>query len=104
MTKLNVQSECKTLVKWEVSNFSTVAARDNPEKRLNSGDFQLDSSSIKCYLQFRPASIDVKDKNYSSLFLFVRNFAGQSAIKLRYDLWIENKLGEKISTTNGKCF
>jgi hypothetical protein len=106
MAKLNVQSECTTVVKWEVSNFSTVATRDDPKKELNSYDFQLDSSAIKCYLSFDPTNRHKDgDKNYSSLYLHVKDFADQSFIKLRYRLWIENQLGEKAAEhLSGKCF
>jgi hypothetical protein len=96
MSKISVKSECATLVKWEIRNFSTIAARNDPEKRLISDDFQLDSSAIKCYLKFQPTTINGTDKNYSSFFLHVQDFAGQSYIELRWHFWIENELGEKI--------
>jgi hypothetical protein len=102
MTELEVESECMTLVKWKLANFSTIAARDDPMKRLKSKNFQLDSSSIKCCLQFQPTTIKGEDKNYSSLHLFVQNFAGQSFIKLRYHFWIENKFGEMMAETKSK--
>jgi hypothetical protein len=86
-----------TIVKWKLANFSTVAARDDSQKKMLSKDFHLDSSAIKCYLQFQPTSIGDSDKNYSSLYLHVKDFAGQSSIKLRFDLWIENELGEKTA-------
>jgi hypothetical protein len=95
-----------TTIKWKLANFSTVAARDNPMKRLFSKDFQLDSSAIKCCFRFDPTNkVQNGDKNYSSLFLCVRDFAGQSSIKLRFDLWIENELGKKTAEDlDGKCF
>jgi hypothetical protein len=105
MSTLSIQSEYTTTFKWEVSNFSTVAARNDPKKRLNSDDFKLDFSAIKFYLQFQPTTRQ-KDgnKNYSSFYLSVQNFAGESSIKLCYRFWIENQLGEKISETKGSFF
>jgi hypothetical protein len=97
MDELDVKRESMTLVKWKLANFSTVAARDDPEKRLFSKFFKLDSSTVKCYLKFDPTNKKKDgDRNYSSLFLVVRDFAGQSTIKLRYSFWIENELGEKM--------
>jgi hypothetical protein len=96
MNELNVQRECTTIVKWKLSNFSAIAARDDPKKELASDDFQLDLSVIKCYLSFEPTSIEGTDKNYSSLYLHVKDFADQSSIKVRFDLWIENENREKI--------
>jgi hypothetical protein len=73
-------------------------------KRLNSDVFQLDSSAIKCCLSFEPTSIEGTDKNYSSLYLRVQDFADQSSIKLRFQLWIENELGEMMAETKSKFF
>jgi hypothetical protein len=96
MSELKIKNEFTTIVKWKLANFSTVAARDDPKKQLFSKDFQLDSSAIKCCLEFYPTNINGADKNYSSLFLCIQDFSGHSSIKLCYDLWIENELGEKL--------
>jgi hypothetical protein len=105
MGELEIKKELiiATTVKWKLTNFSTVAARNNPKKQLFSKDFHLDSSAIKCRLEFQPTSINGTDKNYSSLYLHVQDFAGQSTIKLRWHFWIENQLGEKIEEY-GKTF
>lgn len=106
MSKLEIESECKTLVRWRIDDFSNFTSRNDSETQLNSDDFQLDSSAIKCYLLFYPTwkNLD-KNSNYSSLFLCVRDFGGQSSIILRFDLWIENEDGEKSSENfNGKQF
>jgi hypothetical protein len=99
------EDERITVFKWKLSNFSTVAAQDDPDKRLYSDDFQLDSSDIKCCLEFEPTNRHKDgDKNYSSFYLGVKDFADRSSIKLRFNLWIENELGEKIRETEGKFF
>jgi hypothetical protein len=103
MSELNIESECTTLIKWQLANFSTVAARDHPQNRVKSDVFQLDSSAIKCYLEFQPTNLNGTDRNYSSIYLRIKDFAGQSTIKLRFGLWIENELGEKISERLSKC-
>lgn len=104
MSELEIKSESVTLVKWKLSNFSTIAARNAPKKRLYSSIFELDSSAIECFLDFQPTTIHGEDKNYSSLFLWVIGFAGQSSVKLRLCFWIENELGKKIQETVGKYF
>jgi hypothetical protein len=104
MTEINVQSKFTTVTKWKISNFSTVAARNTPKEKLNSDVFQLDSSDIKCCLTFRPTSSDAKDKNYSALYLGVKDFADEPSIKLCYRFWIENQLGDKIRETEGNFF
>jgi hypothetical protein len=103
MSELNIQRECTTVVKWKLSNFSTVAARNDPNKELLSDVFKIDSSGIKFCLNFEPTNIRGCD-DYSSLYLVVRDFAGKSSIKLRFDLWIENELGEKIAEPISKSF
>jgi hypothetical protein len=105
MGEIEVKSESTTLIKWKLTNFSTIAARDDPKKILFSKEFQLDSSSIKCCLKFEPTTRDPDEyKKYSSIFLYIRDFAGQSYIRLRYKFWIENELGEKIRDSVGKYF
>jgi hypothetical protein len=106
MSELQIQREGEntTLIKWKLSNFLTVAARNDPKKELKSDVFQLDSSDIKCYLTFRPTSPVAEEKNYSSIFLYVKDFVNKSSIELRYRFWIENELGEKIRETEGKFF
>jgi hypothetical protein len=98
MSGLEVNSECTTIVKWKLANFSTVASRDDPNKALLSDYFQLDSSDIKCRLQFEPTNThDNGDKNYSSVYLHVTD----SNIKLRLKFWIENELGDKTPDALG---
>jgi hypothetical protein len=106
MSELEIQGDDEriTVFKWKLSNFSTVAARDDPNKELDSGDFQLDFSAIKCYLKFRPTTFNGTDRNASSLFLCVKDFAGQSPIKLRFNLWIENEFDENVAERLSKCF
>jgi hypothetical protein len=98
MDELEVKNGFTTTVKWKLTNFSTVAARDDPENFLLSKEFQLDLSFIKCCLSFEPTNIHPgTDKNYSSLYLRIQDFAGYSSIKLRYRFWIENEDGEKMA-------
>jgi hypothetical protein len=88
--------EHTTLFKWKIRNFSVAAVRDDSKKVLKSDYFRLDSSLITCYLTFYPVNTDEEDKDFSSLFLYVQHFDGRPTIKLTFDMWIENELGDKI--------
>lgn len=98
-----MQARTTTIVKRKLANFSIVAERSDPMKTLKSPEFQVDFSTIKCQLFFNPTNPkDKYGKDYSSLFLFVQDFADHSTLKLRHQFWIENELGEKIAETKGK--
>jgi hypothetical protein len=103
MSELDIKSECTTLIKWKVANFSTVAASDDSDKFLSSDFFKLDSSEIKCYLRFDPTNNhDSGDRHYSSIYLYVSDLNGNSGVKLHIKFWIENELGDKIAERPGK--
>jgi hypothetical protein len=97
MSQLEVKYDSTTRIRWKISNFSTVAARDNIHNSLYSDDFRLDSSSVKCYLRFEPTNRDsLGDSDHSSIFLHVRDFANMTTLELSYRFWVENELGDAI--------
>jgi hypothetical protein len=103
MSDLDIKSQCTTLIKWKVANFSTVASRDDPTNELWTDIFKLDSSDIKCRLRFYPTNKqDGGDKNRSSIFLYVSDLNGNSSVELCYRFWIENEFGDKIAEKPGK--
>jgi hypothetical protein len=103
MSRLEVKSECTTLVRWKVANFSTVASRNDPKKYLISNAFKLDSSDIKCCLIFEPTNRwDIKYKDYSSIYLCLEDSHENFNIKLCYKFWAENELGDKNAEYPGK--
>jgi hypothetical protein len=105
MSDLEIKSECTTLIKWKVTNFSTVASRDDPNKELWSDKFKLYSSGIKCRLRLYPTNKkDSGERNCSSFSLHVIDFDGNCNIKLRCRFWIENELGDKTAEGPGKHF
>jgi hypothetical protein len=102
MSDLGINSECTTIVKWKLANFSTVASRDDPNKNLCSDYFQLDSSDIRCRLKFDPINRQNSGKkSHSSLFLYVTDFSNNFNIKFRLKFWIENELGDKTAEHPG---
>jgi hypothetical protein len=105
MSELEIKREYTTLIKWKISNFSTIASRDDPNKELRSSAFNLDSSDIKCSLSFNPTNCcDGGNKSSSSLFFHIGDFGKHSTIQAYISVWVENQLGDKTAEQPGSIF
>jgi hypothetical protein len=90
MNPLEITSKLATIVKWKIENFSELAARDDPKKRLHSNVFHLD---------YRLLLGISSDKDYSPVCLFIKNSGDAQSIKIGFKIGIKN--GERIRESEG---
>jgi len=89
-----------TVFKWPIFDFNTVATREDSQNRLESDDFLIGDCNKRFSLRFDPTNFyDDESKDYSSIWMCAKGLEEDESVVVRYNLWIENKVGEKIFDT-----